>query len=171
LSVAPILLVMGVAGSGKSTLGAALAQTLGWPFQEGDDLHPPANIAKMRAGVPLDDADRAPWLDAIGAWIDAQAARGEPGVVTCSALKQAYRSQLRTGRPQVRLVYVRTSRELVAERLAGRRGHYWPASLSESQFAALQEPEAEEGAIVVDARLSTPVQTGVVLGGSSFTEG
>lgn len=142
---------MGVAGSGKSTVGRALAQTLGWPFQEGDDLHPPENVARMRAGVPLTDADRVPWLEAIGAWIDGQAAVRAPGVVTCSALKSRYRAVLTGGRPQVRIVYLRGSAGLIAGRIAGRPGHFMPASLLDSQFATLEEPAAWEHVLTVEA--------------------
>lgn len=140
---------MGVAGSGKTTVGRALARRLGWRFQEGDALHPPENVAKMRAGHPLDDQDRAPWLAAIAARIDAWRGRGEAGVVTCSALKRQYRAVVGGGRPDVRLVYLYGSRELLAERLAGRRGHFMPPSLLDSQLATLEPPAAEENAIEV----------------------
>ncbi len=145
----PVLVVMGVSGSGKTTIAKALAARLGWPFKEGDDFHPPANIAKMEAGTPLGDADRAPWLAAIAAWIDGQATAGQPGVVTCSALKRAYRDRLGDGRPQVRIVYLRGSEALIAGRLARRTGHFMPPGLLASQFATLEPPEADEGALVV----------------------
>jgi gluconokinase len=145
-----IAVIMGVSGSGKSTVAIPLARRLGWDFQEGDALHPAANIAKMSAGIALDDADRAPWLAAIAAWIDIQAAAGKPGVVTCSALKRAYRDILTTGRPQVRIVYLRGSKSLIAARLAARTGHFMPPSLLDSQFATLEEPTPAEGAIVID---------------------
>jgi carbohydrate kinase (thermoresistant glucokinase family) len=150
MSTPPILVVMGVAGAGKTTVGELVAKGLGWPFVDGDDLHPQANIEKMRSGIPLTDADRAPWLEAIGAWIDARAARSEPGVVTCSALKRAYRDRLRAGRPQVRIVYLRGSESQIAERLAHRSGHFWPAGLLATQFADLEPPGADEDPIVVD---------------------
>jgi gluconokinase len=156
----PVLVVMGVAGSGKSTLGAALAVRLGWPFQEGDDLHPPANIAKMSAGIPLTDADRAPWLAAIGAWIDGCIAQGGGGVIACSALKAAYRRTLTEGRPAVRLVFLDASKSLIAGRMASRTGHFMPPSLIDSQFADLEPPTMEEGAIVVAANLPIDVQVG-----------
>ena len=145
-----ILVVMGVSGSGKSTVAAPLARRLGWDFQEGDDLHPEANIAKMKAGIALTDADRAPWLAAIGAWINGEIAAGRSGVVTCSALKRAYRDGLRAGRRTVRIVYLRGSRALIAERVRQRTGHFMPASLLASQFAALETPQPSEEAIVVD---------------------
>jgi len=149
MNAAPILVVMGVSGAGKTTVGELIAKGLGWPFVDGDDLHPRANIDKMRGGAPLTDADRAPWLAAIGAWIDARASAGEPGVIACSALKRAYRDTLRKGRPQVRIVYLRGSQDQIAERLGRRTGHFWPAKLLASQFADLEEPSADENAIVV----------------------
>ncbi len=144
-----VLVLMGVSGCGKSSLAAELVRRLGWPFQEGDDLHPAANIAKMRAGIPLDDGDRLPWLDAVAAWIDARRAAGENGIVTCSNLKRAYRDLTVGRRRGVRLVYLKGDRELIAARLAGRRGHYMPAALLDSQFAALEEPGPDEDAIVL----------------------
>jgi gluconokinase len=150
MSAPPILVVMGVSGAGKTTVGELVAKDLGWPFVDGDDLHPKANIDKMRAGIPLNDADRAPWLAAIGAWIDAQAEAGKPGVVACSALKRAYRDTLRDGRPQVRIVYLRGPQGEIAERLAHRSGHFWPPKLLASQFADLEPPSPDEHAIVVD---------------------
>ena len=152
---ARVVVVMGVSGSGKTTIGRALARRLGWLFQEGDALHPPENVAKMRAGHPLDDADRAPWLSAIAALIDEWRARCEAGVITCSALKRRYREVIIGGRPGVRLVYLAGSRALIAERLAARRGHFLPASLLDSQFAALEPPLPEEGAIA--ASVDAPV--------------
>ena len=159
----PILLVMGVSGCGKSTLGERLAVTLGWPFQEGDRLHPPANIKKMADGRPLDDSDRRPWLAAVAAWIDERRAKGEPGVVTCSALKRAYRDLLRDGRPEVRTVFLSGSPELIGDRLAARSGHFMPPELLASQFAALEPPDREERAITVDARLAVEAQVARVL--------
>jgi len=156
---APILVIMGVSGSGKTTIARPLAARLGWPFKEGDDLHPAANIAKMKAGVPLTDADRAPWLAAIAAWIDGQAAAGLPGVITCSALKRAYRARLTDGRPQVRLVFLRGSQTVIAARVARRTHHFMPASLLASQFADLEEPAADEHPIVVD--IDQPVEAQV----------
>lgn len=150
MSAPPILVVMGVSGAGKTTVGELVAKNLGWPFVDGDDLHPKANIDKMRAGIPLDDADRAPWLAAIGAWMDAQAKAGKPGVIACSALKRAYRDTLRAGRPQVRIVYLRGSQDEIAGRLAHRTGHFWPPKLLASQFADLEPPSPDEHAIVVD---------------------
>lgn len=148
------LLVMGVAGSGKSTLGAALAARLGWPFQDGDALHPPANVARMAAGIPLTDLDRGPWLDAIAAWI----ADHPEGVVACSALKRAYRARL-----AARVIYLRGDHDLIAGRLAVRAGHFFAPALLDSQFAALEPPGPDEHPIVVDCALPTDRQVAAVL--------
>jgi gluconokinase len=150
-----IIVVTGVSGSGKTTVGALLAGRLRWKYAEADDFHPAANIEKMAAGIPLTDEDRRPWLAAIGAWIDSQIQAGKPGVVTCSALKRAYRDRLRAGRPQVRLVYLRGSRDLIAARLAARHGHFFRPELLDTQFAALEEPEPDEHVLVVPV-LDTP---------------
>jgi gluconokinase len=144
-----ILVVMGVSGSGKTTLGRALSARLGWPFLEGDDLHPPANRAKMAAGHALDDADRAPWLDAIRAWIDRRLQAGGSAVVACSALKRAYRDRLAAG-PQVWFVFQDGPREVLQARLARRRGHFMPVSLLDSQLATLERPGPDEQAVTVD---------------------
>lgn len=151
MSGAEVLVVMGVSGVGKTTVGERLAAHLGWALLDADDLHPPANVAKMRGGHPLTDADRWPWLDAVGAWIDCRLAEGRSAVVACSALKRAYRDRLRAGRPTVRIVYLEAAQAAIEQRLAGRTGHYWPASLLPTQFAALEPPAADEDAIVVDA--------------------
>lgn len=136
---------MGVSGVGKSTVGGLLAQRLAVPFADADEFHPPANIAKMSAGTPLTDDDRWPWLDAIGAWLDAQAGQG--GVVTCSALKRIYRDRLLAGRPGVRLLFLHGDPALVMARQAAREGHFMPASLMASQYATLEPPAPEEGAL------------------------
>jgi carbohydrate kinase (thermoresistant glucokinase family) len=154
----PILVVMGVSGSGKTTVARPLAAALGWAFEEGDDLHPAANVAKMHAGHPLDDEDRKPWLEAIGRWIDGQASKGEPGVITCSALKRAYRDQIRQGRPQVTLVFLEGSKALIAERLSHRHGHFMPAALLDSQFETLEQPGPDEPVITVDISESVEAQ-------------
>jgi carbohydrate kinase (thermoresistant glucokinase family) len=156
---APIAVVMGVSGSGKTTVGTALARRLGWRFQEGDALHPPENVAKMRAGIPLDDDDRAPWLRAVAARIHEWRERGEAGVITCSALKRKYRDVIVGDRPGVRLVYLTAPPALIAERLAGRRGHFMPASLLETQLAALEPPGPDENALIVS--VDVPVETAV----------
>jgi carbohydrate kinase (thermoresistant glucokinase family) len=145
-----VLIVMGVSGSGKSTVAEALNAHLHWPFQEGDALHPPSNVQKMHEGVPLTDADRAPWLAAIRTWIDARVAAGEPGLVTCSALKRRYRDGLVGGRAQVRLLYLQASAQVLQDRLDHRSGHFMPASLLESQLRTLEPPGPDERPIVVN---------------------
>src|SRR5690242_5377785 len=148
----PILVVMGVSGCGKSTVGAALAGRLGWTYTEGDDFHPQANLDKMRAGKPLDDADRAPWLAAIADWMDAQAHARQPGVIGCSALKRRYRDVLRANHPQVWFLYLRVPREILQRRLETRHHDYMPASLLDSQLATLEEPGHDEPrTLTVDA--------------------
>jgi carbohydrate kinase (thermoresistant glucokinase family) len=141
--------MMGVSGSGKSTVGLALAELLGWEFEDGDALHPPENIAKMRAGKPLDDADRTPWLAALAARIDEWVAEGTSGVITCSALKRRYRDAIIGCRDAVRLIYFEGSPALIGRCLVERRGHFMPASLLQSQFATLEPPTRDEEAIVV----------------------
>jgi gluconokinase len=145
-----IVLVGGVAGSGKTTVGALLADRLHWRFADADAFHPQANIAKMRSGIPLTDADRAPWLDAITAWMDERTAAGESAVAGCSALKRSYRDQLLTGRPEARLAFLEISRELAHARLAARHGHFFTVALLDSQFAELEPPEETEQLIVLD---------------------
>ena len=146
----PILVIMGVSGSGKSTIAEEISARLGWPFEEGDSLHPEANIAKMHAGIPLTDADRLPWLQRVAAWIDDQRAKKQPAVITCSALKRSYRQIVIGDRPEVRLVYLRGARDLVAEHLAGRHGHFMPAALLRSQIDTLEEPDPSEDPLTVD---------------------
>lgn len=146
---AHVIVLMGVSGSGKSTVGGELARLTGWPFRDADSFHPPANIEKMRQSVPLTDDDRWPWLDAIGAWIGERLARREPGIVSCSALKRAYRTRIAAKRPGVRLVYLLGSQDMIASRLAARTDHFMPPELLASQFATLEEPGPEERALVV----------------------
>jgi len=149
-----IVLLMGVSGSGKTTTGQALADALGCPFCDGDDLHPEANVAKMAAGQPLTDADRWPWIDRIGEAMGVILAHGGNAVFACSALKRAYRQRLqRAG--DVRIVFMKGDAETIAARLAARAHRFMPASLLPSQFAALEEPE---GALVVDIRDAVPIQ-------------
>lgn len=137
---AMVIVVMGVSGSGKTTVGRLLAQELAWPFADADEFHPPANIAKMTAGHPLTDVDRAPWLAAIRAHIDAWLAQGKCGVVTCSALKESYRQQLAGGREAVKLVYLHGSRTLLLQRMEHRTDHFMKAAMLDSQLAALEPP-------------------------------
>jgi ribose 5-phosphate isomerase A len=152
----PVLVVMGVSGAGKSTVAQELAGRLGWPFEEGDALHPESNVAKMHAGIALTDVDRQPWLEAIAAWIDGQRARGVPGIITCSALKRSYRDIIIDGRPEVRLIYLRGTRALIARRLAGRHGHFMPADLLLTQIDTLEEPGPEEDPLIVDVGPPAP---------------
>ncbi|MCL8026087.1 gluconokinase [Nocardioides sp. BSK12Z-4] len=145
---------MGISGSGKSTVGAALAQRLGVPFADGDDFHPPANIAKMSAGQALDDDDRAPWLDALASWL---AEHGQGCVLSCSALKRVYRDRLRADAPDLALLHLDGPVEVIRERQATRPGHFMPATLLASQVATLEPLAADERGIVLD--VSTDVDT------------
>ena len=148
-----LVVVMGVTGCGKSTVGAALGRRLDVPFADADDFHSPENVAKMAAGVPLDDADRGPWLHAIGAWLAEHAAPG--AVISCSALKRAYRDVLREHAPDAFFVHLHGDRETVRRRVAGRAGHFMPESLVESQYAALEPLGADEGGVALP--LDAPV--------------
>jgi gluconokinase len=142
------MVIMGVSGSGKSTVARLLADRLGWDLAEGDDLHPAANVAKMAAGLPLDDADRGPWLDTIARWIRGHTESGQPGIITCSALTRRYRDALRGD--QVVFVYLAGTRDQIAARLAARSGHFMPAALLASQLAVLEPPGAGERVIRID---------------------
>jgi len=149
------ILVMGVSGSGKSTLASALADDLGWAMLEADDFHPPENKAKMAAGVALDDKDRAPWLAALASDLRDHASRGEAVVLACSALKESYRQTLRGGDPDLLVVWVHGTRDLLARRMADRAGHFMPPALLDSQLATLENPC---DSVMVDAALSTAGQ-------------
>ena len=144
-----VIVVMGVASSGKTSLGERLAGDLGWPFRDADSFHPPENVAKMSSGTPLTDEDRKPCLAAIAAWIDDLRRSGGHGIVTCSALKKAYRYVIIGDRPDVALVYLKGSRELIGQRMAARQHHFMPPALLDSQFAALEEPGSDERPFVV----------------------
>ncbi len=144
-----VLVVMGVSGSGKTTVAALLAGRLGWEYGDADDFHPAANKRKMNGGTPLTDADRWPWLHTMAAWIDATRSTGRHGVLACSALKRSYREVLVGGRADVALVYLRGEKALIASRQAARHNHFMPASLVDSQFATLEEPGAEERPLTV----------------------
>ncbi|MEO7051354.1 MAG: gluconokinase [Rhodanobacter sp.] len=146
-----VIVVTGVSGSGKSTLGKALAEAQGWDFQEGDALHPPANIDKMHAGFPLNDADRAPWLERIAAWIASELRLHRDGVVTCSALKQAYRECLSQAGAGVRFVHIEVARDEVQPRLR-KRDHFMPASLLDSQLQTLETPVEDENTLIVSGQ-------------------
>lgn len=141
------VVVMGVSGSGKSTVGAALSQRLRVPFADADDFHPPANIAKMTAGHPLDDDDRYPWLEAIGEWL---AAHADGGVMSCSALKHRYRDQLRRHCPEVEFLHLAGTPEVIGRRQASRPGHFMPATLLASQFATLEPLTPDENGLAID---------------------
>ncbi|MFE1546292.1 gluconokinase, GntK/IdnK-type [Streptomyces sp. NPDC058718] len=145
-----LVLVVGVSGSGKSTVGRLLAERLGWAYGDADEFHSEVHRAKMAAGHPLTDSDREPWLDAVKGWMDQVTAAGERAVVACSALKRAYRDRLLAGRPDAVLVYLHGSRELLESRLASRHGHFFPAALLDSQLAVFQEPEPDEHPVVVE---------------------
>jgi len=156
-----IVALMGVCGSGKTTVGRALAAALRWPFHDADDFHPPENVAKMASGVPLDDTDRVPWLAKIADTLAQGEARGEHAVLACSALKRAYRDRIATA-GDVRFVYLKGDLPTIAARLATRKHEYMPASLLASQFAALEEPD---GALVVDIRDDVATQVEAIRNG------
>ena len=150
------IVVMGVSGCGKSTVAARLAERLGWDLAEADTFHCAANVEKMRSGIALTDEDRWPWLDAIAAWIGAARAQDRPCIVACSALKRRYRERLAGGHGDVRFVYLKGDYDLVASRIAGRTGHYMPLALLQSQYDALEEPAADEKALVLS--IERPVE-------------
>ncbi|MFI6563214.1 gluconokinase [Streptomyces sp. NPDC050534] len=147
MSTPHVVVVMGVAGTGKTTIGPLLAARLGVPYAEGDDFHPEANISKMSAGIPLDDDDRWPWLDAIGSWAHGRAGLG--GVVSSSALKRAYRDRLRAAAPGVVFVHLTGDRALIEERMSHRQGHFMPTALLDSQFATLEPLQPDEAGVAV----------------------
>jgi gluconokinase len=157
------LVVMGVSGSGKTTVAELLAKQLEWPFMEGDRLHPPVNVEKMRQGIPLTDADRGPWLDRIGEELKGWAAAGKSGVLTCSALKRAYRDRIRSARPDVRFIYIKGSEALIESRVGARHHEYMPASLLRSQFDTLEEPGPDEQVLTVDAGGSADKEVATVI--------
>jgi len=146
-----VVIVMGVSGSGKTTLARGIAQRLHWEFQEGDELHPRSNVAKMSRGEPLTDEDRRPWLEAIGYWIEERERAGNSAVLTCSALRRTYRDFLRQGRPGVVFCHVTADADLIRRRVEARRGHYMPPSLLPSQLSTLEPLEADEPGFTVSA--------------------
>jgi gluconokinase/shikimate kinase len=145
-----VLVLMGVSGCGKTTVAAILSGRLDWPFEEGDALHPQANIDKMHAGHPLTDEDRAPWLEKVATWVEECLEAGENGLITCSALKRSYRDIINRRGHGVQFVYLAGSKATIAARLAARHGHFMPPTLLDSQFEALQEPAADEPAVRID---------------------
>ena len=149
-SIAPAVILMGVSGCGKSTFGRFLEKELGYKFTDGDDLHPPVNVAKMSRGIPLNDDDRAPWLDSICKHIESNVQINVPVVVACSALKKAYREKLRTSNEQLLFIHLTATQEAIEKRLANREGHYMPANLLASQFEALESTEGESDVVEVD---------------------
>jgi len=152
----PLIVVMGVAGSGKTTIASGLAETLGVPFVEGDSLHPPANVKKMAAGIPLTDEDRWPWLEAIGDRIEVERVTGHGVVVSCSALKHVYRDCLRKQvHGTVQFILLDGTPELIGDRMRKRKGHFMPPALLDSQFATLEKPTADEHAVILD--ISHPI--------------
>jgi gluconokinase len=159
----PLVVVMGVSGSGKTTVGAALAQRLRVPFADADDFHPQANIAKMSAGIPLDDADRGPWLEAIAAWLAEHSSSG--GVASCSALKRSYRDVLSHAAPHAVYLHLHGDRDVLAARVAGRPGHFMPAALIDSQFATLEvlQPDELGAALDVDQPVDALVDESLTL--------
>ena len=163
-TVGPVIVVMGVAGSGKTTIGGALAARLGWTYREGDDFHPQANVRKMRAGEPLDDEDRGPWLAAIAQWIDLQSRLREPAMIGCSALKRDYRDFLRRDRPQVWFLYLRVPRTELERRVETRHHEYMPPSLLDSQLDTIEEPAGGEPRVItLDAGNSVAATAGIAL--------
>jgi len=153
-----IVMLAGVSGSGKSVIGTVLATRLGWAYEDTDALHPPADIAKMRSGVPLTDADRWPWLETVADWMDQRIAAGESAVIACSALKRSYRDYLYRGRAALRIVILKADPDTLAARLTTRRGHFFPPQLLQSQLAALEMPGDEEPTLVVET-VRSPAET------------
>lgn len=159
------VVVMGVSGCGKTTVAEGLSEALGWPFAEGDQFHPQANLDKMAAGTPLDDDDRRPWLQTLADWIAGQQAHGRSTVLACSALKRSYRDLLRTGAPRVRLVHLHGAREVFEERLSVRAGHFFPAALLDSQLSTLEPLGPDEDGVVVEVDLDPLSQVRLALEG------
>jgi len=162
VSFPAVILLMGVSGSGKSTIGAALAQKLGWPYADADEFHPPANVAKMRSGEPLTDDDRWPWLKAIAAHIDGVREEGGHAIVSCSALKRVYRDILVGARKDVRLVLLDGTREEIFARMSARKDHFMPLALLDSQFATLERPGADERPVIVSI-VGTPEEVAATI--------
>ena len=169
-SASAVMIVMGVSGSGKSTIGALLARRLHWEFEDADWLHPASNVDKMHSGIPLTDADRLPWLDAVAAWIDDTRRSGGHAVVACSALKRRYRDILIGERTDVRLVYLKGEETLIARRIATRHEHFMPPSLLHSQFETLEEPGADEAPVTVSIEPQPRQIVAQILSGLALVE-
>jgi gluconokinase len=165
------VVVMGVSGCGKTTVAEGLAAVTGWRFAEGDAYHPRANVDKMASGVPLTDEDRLPWLRRLASWIGEQEAAGRSSVLSCSALRRAYRDVLRSGASDVRLVHLHGAREVLEERLAARAGHFFPARLLDTQLATLEALQPDETGVVVDIDLPPQDQVAAALSGLGLTRG
>jgi gluconokinase len=165
-----VMIVMGVSGSGKSTVGALLARRLHWEFEDADWLHPASNVDKMHNGIPLTEEDRRPWLEAVAAWIDNTRRAGEHAVVACSALKRRYRDILIGDHTDVRLVYLRGNETLIARRIAARHEHFMPRSLLHSQFEALEEPGPDETPITVSIEPAPREVVAQILSGLAMAE-
>jgi len=163
--VTTVFVIMGVSGCGKSTVGVALAKKLDCLFYDGDDYHPPENVAKMASGFPLNDTDRYPWLAKLHDMIGEHLERGEPAVVACSALKKKYRRQLHKGNDGLQFVYLRGSFELILLRMTGRQGHYMKAEMLRSQFNTLEEPDSYE-ALIIDIENDVDSMVEIILAGS-----
>lgn len=165
-----ILIVAGVSGSGKTTIGALIAGRLNWRFADADDFHPESNVAKMRSGIPLTDEDRLPWLRAIAAWMDERIAAGESAVMACSALKRGYRDLLLSGRPQTTMVFLQVSHDELVRRLAMRAGHFFPRQLLESQLRTVEPPQPDENVhtVQVDRDATQTVDEVIALLGRSL---
>jgi len=157
------VVVMGVSGCGKSTVGMELAKKLGWPFEEGDRYHLPSSVEKMAAHIPLDDADRWPWLEKLAALIRAHEAEGRSSIIACSSLKRSYRDLLRTGAPHVRFLHLHGAREVLQARLDARKGHFFPPDLLASQFATLEPLAPDEDGVVIDVALPVEEQVAQAL--------
>jgi gluconokinase len=160
-----IVILAGVAGSGKSTVGTTLATRLGWPYEDSDLLHSAVDIAKMMSGVPLADADRWPWLNTVATWMDQQIAAGASAVLACSALKRSYREYLRRGRPGVEIVILEVDQATLMARLGGRHGHFFPIKLLQSQLADLEMPSPAEHVLVVPAAGTPAEMAGKIIEG------
>lgn len=159
-----VLVIMGVSGCGKTTIAELLSRKLGWAYRDGDEFHPKSNVEKMHSGTPLTDDDRWPWLKAIAAWIDGKRQAGEHAIVTCSALKRAYRDILIGPRQDVALIYLKGTEDLISQRLSKRKDHFMPKGLLQSQFQTLQEPGADEHPITVSIAPTPEEIVGAILG-------